>query len=509
MRTLLGIDVGTSSVKAVLFNPDVGKIEAAAAQEYPLHKPAPGYAEHQPDDWWQAAAAAVKAALASTPEAEVKAIGLCGQMHGTAFLDRAGDSIRPAIIWADQRSGEECSELLDLIGAGRFSSITGTLPAAGFAAPTLLWLRKHEPATLDHTHMLLLPKDYVRYQLTDELGTDASDAAATALFDISIKAWSPEIVQTVGISRSILPPIHDSSAVVGRLTKAAAATLGLSAGVPVVTGCADQPAQALTNGLIKPGRASVTVGSGGQVFVPVAPDHVAGLSFRLPTDPRVHVFNHALPSLWYVLGATLTAGLSLRWLRGLLGKTAEGSEAYAQFSREAAETAPGADGLLFLPYLTGERTPHMDSRARGSFVGLSYHHERGHLARAVMEGVAFSLHEALNISIAIGGSVETVVAAGGAMDSPVWRQIMADVLGIPLNRTGFSETTGIGAALLAGVGCGIYSTYGEACALTSRTVQVTEPNPAHRARYDALFARYQGLYPKLRDDFHALSDSVG
>ncbi|MBK8020476.1 MAG: xylulokinase [Chloroflexi bacterium] len=506
MRTLLGVDVGTSSVKAVLYNPQTGKVAGAAAQEYPLHKPAPNYAEHEPEDWWSAAVGAVRAVMTSTPGAQVAGIGLCGQMHGTAFLDRAGASIRPAIIWADQRSGAECQELIDQIGAGPFSSVTGTLPAAGFAAPTLLWLRKHEPRTLDRTQMLLMPKDYVRFRMTDTMATDASDAAATALFDVSIKAWSPEIVNAVGISRSILPPIRDSASVVGELTKTAAEALGLPAGIPVVTGCADQPAQAFTNGLIRTGTASVTVGSGGQVFVPVVPDMESNVLFRLPTDPRVHVFNHALPGMWYVLGATLSAGLSLRWLRSLLGRSGDGKEAYAQFSHEAGDVSPGANGLIFLPYLAGERTPHMDSHARATFVGLSYHHERGHLARAVMEGVAFSLREALSISTAIGGAAKTVIAAGGAMESTVWRQIMADVLGIPLYQTGISETTGVGAALLAALGTGMYEEYADACALTSQSIHVTEPIPANQARYDALFVRYQGLYAKLREDFHALAD---
>lgn len=503
MTLLLGIDIGTSSVKAVLFDPDSASLVASANQEYPLHKPVPDRAEQAPEDWWSASVEVVRTVIAKIGRTDVAGISLCGQMHGVAFLDRSLQSVRPAIIWADQRSANECAVLIESVGATNYTAIAGTLPAAGFAAPTFLWLSRHEPQTIERTHIVLPPKDYVRFRLTGELASDPSDAAATALFDVSIKAWSPEIVAAVGIPRSILPPILDSAAVSGNLTAEAAEALGLSAGIPVITGCADQPAQALTNGLIERGKASVTVGSGGQVFVPVIPSSDDG-QFRLNTDPRVHVFNHALPGMWYVLGATLTAGLSLRWLRGVIG-AAEDKGAYERFSVEAAAVPLGANGLIFLPYLSGERTPHFDPVARGAFIGLSYHHERGHLARAVMEGVAFSLREALNISMEIGGSVESLIAAGGAMDSPVWRQIMADVLGIPLNQTGLTETTGIGATLLAGIGAGVFQNVADACDRTSKTIQTTEPNPANRSRYDELFAEYSTLYPKLRRDFHRLA----
>lgn len=504
MSLLLGIDIGTSSVKAILFESDTCALIATANQEYPILKPEPDRAEHNPEDWWSASSTVVRAVTQIAGRRDIVGISLCGQMHGVAFLDQAGRSVRPAIIWADQRSSAECTDLVEQLGAETFAAIAGTLPAAGFAAPTLLWLNKHEPKTLERTQMLLPPKDYVRYRLTGEMATDASDAAATALFDVSVKAWSPEIVAAVGISRSILPPIIESAAIAGTLTRTAAEEMGLEPGIPVITGCADQPAQAFANGLIKAGKASITVGSGGQVFVPVVPAHETGI-FHLPTDPRVHVFNHALPGMWYVLGATLSAGLSLRWLRNAMVMNGDGKNAYETFSAEAENIPAGANGLLFLPYLTGERTPHLDPLARGTFVGLSYHHERGHLARAVMEGVAFSMREALTISMEIGGAAESVVASGGAMESRVWRQIMADVVGVPLHRTGLTETTGVGAALLAGVGSGVYETFSEACARTSRTIEITEPLSSNRTHYDELFARYVGLYPKLREDFHWLS----
>lgn len=504
MPLVLGIDIGTSSVKAVVFNTDLASIASSAGFEYPLHRPAPGYAEQEPSDWWNAVAQSVRAAISPVNASAIVAIGLTGHMHAFALLDRGGRAVRPAIIWADQRSAAECASLIDTVGAKNYAAITGTLPAAGFAAPTLLWLNRHEPQTLARTAMLLPPKDTVRFMLTGEAATDPSDAAATGMFDVSLKMWSPEIVNAVGLSRSLMPAIRDSASISGTLRPAIASLLGLPPAIPVITGCADQPAQAIANGLIQPGRVSITVGSGGQVFVPVAPA-TEEIGFRLPTDPRVHVFNHAVPGTWYVLGATLSAGLSLRWLREVMHLSEDGADAYSLFSAEAAEVPPGANGLIFLPYLAGERTPHFDTAARGAFIGLTASHGRGHLARAVMEGVAYSLREALAIGTGIGGAPQSIIAAGGAMGRPVWRQIMADVLGQPLRQTGFEETSALGAALLAGVGAGIYDTFGEASTRTSRAVSVTEPNMANHARYNLLYAHYVGMYHKLRADMHALA----
>jgi xylulokinase len=505
MTYLLGIDLGTSSVKAILFDARRGTVTRRAACEYPTYRPAPDQAEHDPADWWGAAVQAVRLALGDLPSDAIHAIGLCGHMHGAAFLDRAGRSVRPAIIWADGRSSAECAALTASMGADRYAGISGTLPAAGFAAPTLMWLNAHEPRTLSKTAVILPPKDALRYMLTGEIATDPSDAAATGLFDVSIKSWSPEIVGAVGIGRGLLPPVRDSAAVAGALTAQAAAALGIASGTPVVIGCADQPAQAFANGIIQKGRVSLTIGSGGQVFAPLAVhEDMEGSDFRLPVDARVHIFNHAVPGMWYALGATLSAGLSLRWLRDLLNMT-DDPDAYARLSAEAADIAPGAGGLLFLPYLTGERTPHFDPAARGAFIGLRASHTRGHLARAIMEGVAFSMRQTLEIATSVSGAAETVIAAGGAMDSPVWRGIMTDVLGVPLRQTGLSDATGIGAALLAGVGTGIYETYNEACTRTSQPVRITEPNRSVQARYDALYARFVRLYDTLRDDMHALS----
>lgn len=498
MTLLLGIDIGTSSAKAVLYDPDLAQVIATAGTEYPILKPAPDRGEQNPDDWWRAAVESTRRALAAAGRDDVAAISLCGQMHGFAPLDRAGAPLGNAIIWPDQRSAAEVSALVEPLGAERFTAIAGTMPATGFMGPTLLWLKQHDPAFLDAIGTVLFPKDYVRYKLTGDIATDPSDAAASALFDIHARDWSKVIIDSVGLPETIFPSVRDSVAVAGELTRDAAETLGLRAGVPVITGCADQPAQAVGNGLIATGIASVTVGSGGQVCTPI--DHVER------TDSRLHVFNHAAPKMWYILGATLSAGLSLRWLRRITGL--EGREdAYPIFSAEAANVPPGANGLIFLPYLTGERTPYMDPMARGGFIGLTAYHERGHLARAVMEGVAFSLRQALEISLSLGGQVERVIAAGGAMDSDVWRGIMADVLGLPLQRSALTELTGVGAALLAGVGAGIYTDLEDARRRAVRYGDITEPDAARSQLYNGLYAQFQGLYPTLKQDFHRLSQA--
>jgi xylulokinase len=505
MSLLLGIDIGTSSVKAVLFDPDTVGVVAVAQHEYPIHKPAPDRAEQDPDDWWNATIEVVHAVTAHAGRRDIIAIGLCGQMHGTVMLDANNRSLAPAIVWPDQRSAAEVDRLVNLLGAQRYTSIAGTMPATGFMAVTLLWLRQHDPALLEQIRQVVLPKDYVRLKLTGNVSTDPSDAAATGLFDVNASTWSDEIIGTAGLPRDIFPPLLQSQALAGDLTAEAARTLGLADGIPVVVGCADQPAQALGNGVAGTGKAIVSIASGGQVVTPFVPKGKA----PIPTDPRLHVFNHAIPGMWYILGATLSAGLSLRWLRGIMGMSDQGKAAYERFSSEAAAVAPGSEGLIFLPYLSGERTPHMDSRARGGFIGLSYFHEQGHLARAVMEGVAFSLRQALELSIALGGEVGAVIATGGGSESVVWRQILADILGLPLQKSMLTEQAAIGAALLAGVGIGIYSTFEDAGLDTGQYGKVTVPVPENAKLYNTLYEEYKALYPRLRDDFHRLSGLSG
>ncbi len=501
MTFLLGIDIGTSSAKAVLFDVENSQTVAVAGQEYPIHHPAPDRAEQDPDDWWRATVAIVRQVTAGAEIERIAGISFSGQMHGTVMVGADHKPVAPAIIWADQRTGGTVGELVDLMGAEAYAATAGTLPAAGFMAVTLLWLKQHDPALVGRIHKVMLPKDYVRLRMTGEIATDPSDAAATALFNVTTREWAANIMNKAGLPTNVLPDVRASMAVAGYLRAEAAAELGLKAGVAVMTGSADQPAQAVGNGLIKPGRGSVTTGSGGQVSIPFTRQ----LGEALRTDPRVHVLNHAAPDTWYVLGAILSAGLSLRWLRDLVGLK-DVADAYPILSAEAAVVPAGADGLIFLPYLSGERTPHMDAQARGCFIGLSAHHTRGHLARAVMEGVTFALREALEISRELGATADTLIASGGAMESDVWRGIQADVFGLPLQRTLLKEQASVGAALIAGVGAGVYRDLEAACERTVRYRDVTEPNTANHARYDTLYAHFRELYPRLKGDFHRLAE---
>jgi xylulokinase len=482
---LLAIDIGTSSAKAITMNPQTAKIIAVAAAEYPVRKPLPDRAEQDPADWWSAVIEVVRKVSA---DVQISAIGLTGQMHGTVLLDAAHQPIQHAIIWADQRSAATVEAMPDR------TTVTGTRPAAGFMASTLAWSRDYAPEVLDRAQHALLPKDYVRLKLTGELATDISDAASTALFDVRAGDWSDEVIRALGLPRAIFPQVLGSAQIAGRLTSTAADALGLPAGIPVVAGCADQPAQAIANGLTRPGIASVTIGTGGQIFVPLS----LKKDGELPTDPRLHVFNHAVPGAVYALGAILAAGLALRWLRNLTA-----APDFETLSIEAEQAAAGANGLLFLPYLAGERTPHMDPRARGAFIGLSDYHTRGHLARAVMEGVAYALRQTLEIATGLGAPVKTLIAAGGGMESDVWRGIVADVLDLPLQRTLQAEQTCLGAAVLAGVGSGDYATIIEGSMAVTQYSTLTLPH--HQAVYNDRYAQFVTLYPTLRDDMHRLS----
>ncbi|MBX3065279.1 MAG: xylulokinase [Anaerolineae bacterium] len=404
MAHLLGIDLGTSSVKAVIID-ERTRLLGVGGAEYPISVPQPGYAEQAPEQWWQATIKAVKQACTAANTTDISAIGFCGQMHGGVLIDQYGVAIAPAIIWADQRSAEVLEEFTATVGQDRLVTQAGTAPAAGFMGPTLLWLKRHQPEMLDAAEAIVLPKDYVRCRLIEEIDTDASDASATALFNIHDLRWSTDMIKALELPLTLFPTITESETVVGVLSPAAAEALGLPAGIPVVTGCADQPAQALGNGLINPGVGSITLGTGGQIFVPQSAP---------TTDPqlRLHTFCHAPADRWYTLGAMLSAGLSLRWLRDTLGMEND-PDAYTKLSALAASVNPGADGLLFLPYLIGERAPLNDPHASGAFIGLQLGHGVGHLARAVMEGVAFALRSILDVMTEMQLTPPEFLASGG------------------------------------------------------------------------------------------------
>jgi xylulokinase len=489
MSCLLGIDLGTSSVKVVVISPDA-KLLGVGNAEYPIQTPSVGHAEQEPADWWQATVRAAREALDKAGRPEIAGIGFSGQMHGFALISAERVAIHPAIIWADQRSADLLPEISALLGADM--ARCGTAPAAGFLVSTLYWLQRHQPVLLERASTLLMPKDYIRLMLTEELGSDPSDASATGLFDVRRGAWADEPIARLKLPRSIFPRITNSSEVFGKLTESAASLLGINAGIPIVTGCADQPAQAVGNGLIDPPRGSVTVGTGGQVFLPLAEPVV-------DEKLRLHTFCHAPPDRWYLLGAMLSAGMALRWFRSILGNS---RFSYADLDALAQDVKPGSEGLTFLPYIVGERSPIMDSRAKGCFAGLTLRHGPGHMVRALLEGVAFALRQIIECMESCGVTLPGLVASGNGLGSPLWRQILADILGRPLYQgkdENSAERAGVGAALIAGIGAGIYKGYEETRSLAPVFDAVTEPN--RNVQYEESYARFSDLYPRLKSWF--------
>ena len=499
MAYLLGIDLGTSGCKAAVIDLD-GQVLGIGRCEYAIDTPQPGWAEQDPRIWLSAAAGTVRQALAqaAVSPAAIAGIGLSGQMHTTVCLDAAGAVLRPAIVWADQRSRDQVAEVYQRVGKPQLASFTQNPLATGFTLANLLWLQEHEPEVYARTRQVLLPKDYLRYHLTGILGTEATDACGTLLMDVAARRWQLHWLDMCGIDPGILPAIGESSQVAGTLTAAAAADFGLPAGIPVVHGSGDQAAQAVGNGIISPGLLSCTIGTGGQLLAPSA-------SAAFDPELRLHTFCHAVPGVWFILAATLSAGLSLNWLRH---KVLAG-EPYAALADAAATVAPGADGLYFMPYLAGERTPHMDATARGGFIGLTLRHEQAHLTRAVMEGVVFSLRQGLQLITELGVPVQRVVASGGGTRHPLWLQLQADILGRPIEQTLTTEAAATGAALLAGVGAGVYPDVAAACArAVRRSPEVVQPDPTRVARYTQIYQRYAELYPALRPHFTATAETA-
>jgi xylulokinase len=491
MPFVLGIDLGTQSAKTVVLD-DRGAVRAVTQAEIPILTPRPGWAEQEPQAWWRAVCDTVQAAVAEAGirASDIAAVGLSGQMHGTVCVDQEGHPVRPAVIWADARSGAEVDALLEQVGRERLAALTANPLAAGFMAATVAWLRRHESETLWRTRSLLLPKDYIRLRLTRQIATDASDAAGTLLFDVANRCWSQAMIEAVGVRPELLPRVVESGEVCGTVTRRAAQDTGIPAGTPVVAGGGDQPVGALAAGAIEPGILLATIGTGGQIFAPLA---------EPVCDPelRTHTFCHALPDRWYAMGAILSAGLCLRWLRD---QVFVGSGlGYAAMAAEAEAVPPGAEGLCFLPYLAGERTPHMDPGARGLFLGLSLRHRRGHLVRAVMEGVAFALREALDVLRSLGVAAERTVALGGGLRSPLWRQILADVFAAPIESLEIQEPAALGAAMLAADATPGFPGIARAAELLARPAGSTSPIGRNTDGYRERYAVYRSLYPRLKD----------
>ncbi len=475
MGALVGLDVGTSAVKGLAIDAD-GSVLARAEVGYPLSTPRPGWAEQDPADWW-AATEAVLARLEQEAGAPA-AIGLSGQMHGLVALDDHDRVLRPAILWNDQRTATECAEIEETVGLERLIELTGNRALPGFTAPKLLWLRRHEPEAYGQIARIALPKDYVRLRLCGTHAIDVADASGTLLLDVAARRWSDEVLDALAIDASVLPPVLESPDVSGET----------AAGVPVAAGAGDQAAGALGVGVDRPGPLSVVLGTSGVVFA--ALEHYA-------SDPqaRLHAFCHAVPDAWHVMGVMLSAAGSLRWLRDAVAP----GERYDMLTEEAARWPAGTDGLLFLPYLAGERTPYPDPDARGAFIGLELRHDRGALVRAVLEGVAYGLRDSLDLICELGGTPAFARVSGGGAASRLWLQIVASVLELPLERVAVDEGAAFGAAILGGVAAQIWPDVGTAVAATVRPGERIEPVPEWVEVYRERRARYQALYPALRD----------
>jgi xylulokinase len=488
----IGLDVGTSGVKGITVAAD-GRVVASAGADYPLLTPRPGWTEQAPEAWWQASCAVLRELQARAP-GPVEAIGLAGQMHGAVFLDADRRVIRPAILWNDQRTAAECAEIEARVGAERLRRIAGNPALTGFQAPKVLWLARNEPAAYARLRHLLLPKDFVRYRLTGELATDASDAAGTLLLDLARRDWSDEILDALAIPRAWLPRVYEGPEVTGKVSIEGAGASGLPEGLPVVAGGGDNAAAAVGSGVVQPGTGLVSLGTSGVVFAPSA---------GLEIDPggALHAFCHAVPGQYHLMGVILSAAGSLRWFRDLLGAPAgaDRGETFDELIAAAAEIEPGADGLFFLPYLSGERTPHMDPHARAAWLGLTLAHDRRHLARALLEGVCFALKDSLVLMQRLGVTPDRLRAVGGGARSPVWRQILAAVLDVPLQRLAVEEGPALGAALLAAVGAGVHADIEAAVAAAVRTEGAPEaPDPGLATRYGELHRQFDALYPALK-----------
>ena len=489
---VIGLDLGTTGARAVLADVS-GATLAVHEAPYDLHTPRPGWAEQSPVDWERAAFTALSAVASRAERAdEVRAIGLTGQMHGLTLLDRAQQPLRDAILWCDLRTGPQRRELEDAIGVPALVRHTGNLPLEGFQAPKLVWVRQHEPNLLERTAHVLLPKDFIRLRLSGECFTDVSDASGTGYFDSATRRWSAEMVDVLAIDRAWLPEIRESPEIAGRLTPAAAERLGLRPGIPIAAGAGDQPAGAVAAGVVSEGDAAVTIGSSGVVFA-------AASSYGAAPDGRVQVGAHALPQRWYLMGVTQAAGLSLRWLRDTLMP----SISYDHLVSEAADSPPGSRGLLWLPYLQGERTPHLDADARGALVGLTTAHGRADIVRAVLEGVAFSLRDAAGAIQGVGASVDRFKLAGGGARSPLWRQIVADVFDAPMRVEPEGRGPAFGAAKLGAVASGLFASVEEAVRATVAPHETITPSAEGVAALETAYARYRNLYPALAEPSRA------
>ncbi|MDR0397162.1 MAG: xylulokinase [Oscillospiraceae bacterium] len=501
---VLGLDLGTSGVKTALFSAD-GEQLCSASREYPLYQPRNGWAEQEPSDWWNASVETIGEVVRESgiDPSRIKALGMSGQMHGLVMLDEKGETLGRSIIWADQRTGAECEQITSLVGAKRLIEITANPALTGFTASKIMWVKNHRPELFARCRHILLPKDYIRYKLTGSFATEVSDASGMQLLDVPNRRWSEEITGKLGIPIEWLGKVYESPEVTGHISDQAARLTGLPQSTLVVGGAGDNAAAAVGTGVVRDGRAFCTIGTSGVVF-----SHTDKLSI----DPlgRVHTFCCASPGAWHVMGVVQSAGLSLRWLRDTVceceSKLARerGVDPYDVMIDEARRSPIGANRLIYLPYLMGERTPHLDPDCRGAFIGLSAMHARGDLIRAVMEGVTYALNDSVNILRGMGVTLDNVLAVGGGARSGFWRAMLADVFGCPIGVPERTEGAALGAAILAAVGAGLYPNVSDACDRIIKVKSTQQPDRENGEAYGKVYRLYTRLYPSLRDSFIGL-----
>ncbi len=495
---ILGIDVGTGGTRALVID-ERGKLVASATEEHrAFASPQIGWAEQDPADWWRATGLAVRKALSSADLAgdSIACVGLSGQMHGAVMLDAAGDVVRPALIWCDVRTEKQSNDIHAKIGKSQVIQLTCNPALPNFTLTKLLWVRENEPENWKRVRSVMLPKDYVRFRLSGERAIDVADASGTLMLDVAKRRWSREVLNALEIDASLLPKLYESPDVCGRISGEGAAATGLNAGTPVVAGAGDQAAGAVGLGIVAPGTVSATIGTSGVVFASTD---------RPALDPkgRLHTFCHAVPGRWHVMGVTQAAGLSLRWLRDLFGESSlDGADPYERMTAEAAKTPAGSDGVLWAPYLMGERAPHLDPNARGALLGLAASHNRGHVVRAVLEGVAFSLKDSLSILEEMGVPAQKIRLGGGGARSPLWRQIQANAYGSEVEIPRTEEGAAYGAAILAGVGVGIWPSVDAACSAVVEIAHRVATRADGVAIMKTRYSEYKKIYPALKSIFN-------
>lgn len=494
----LGIDIGTSGSRAILIDENGAIIASETVEHEAFASPEIGWAEQSPEDWWRASTAAIRACLANenVKAEEIAAVSFSGQMHGSVFLDERDEVLRPALLWCDQRTEKQCATITEKIGAERLIDLVSNPAITGFTLPKILWLRENEPENFARVRTILLPKDYVRLRLSGDKASDVADSSGTLLFDVRNRKWSDEMMEAFDLNRKLFPKVYESIEITGVVSEKGAAETGLRAGTPLVAGAGDNAAGAIGMGIVESGTASATIGTSGVLFAVTDEP-------RIDPQGRIHTLCHAIPNRWHNTGVTLAAGLSFKWFRENLAA----GESYDDLTREAAKIKPGADGAIWLPYLMGERAPHLDPHARAAFVGLTASHTKAHLARAVLEGVAFSLRDSLEIFKEAGTVIESIRLGGGGAKSDLWRRIQADVYGTMVETVEAEEGAAYGAAILAGVGVGAWNSVEEACRKTIRTWQRIEPDTASAEKLTRNYEAYKLLYDALRPAMRIIIES--